>query len=359
MFLAIDEQHNLVRATEHTVDSSYYCPACKGGLIFKKGTINQSHFSHKSNSHCQTFSEGETAEHMEGKLILYDWFLKENTDVQLEAFIPELNQRPDLLIHYKETKVAIEYQCSPISIEKIRTRTHGYKKMNITVIWILGDKLKVSEKVRSTHFSYLTPGLGGNYYLFQLDRGNKMIDCISNLTSSYGKVNYRKNQMHYSKSLNELANLLTRNKAGKRRVSQDNRSKQLNYLHHMSYQRYEKGRRFFELLYVQGLSVDSLPSFIHISVDHEWMIATFSYQWKLMVILWIESHKINQVITRNSILRKIKEWERDDHIAFQCMPNVDATELYRPVFEYIETLHQVGILKKVGDEKWVCYKSVF
>lgn len=116
----------------------FYCPQCKEEVLLKIGSIKIPHFAHKKKSACeQAFSEGETELHLLGKEQLYQMFLRLNMNVELESYIKELSQRPDLLVTDKQGKrYAIEFQCSPISSEKLQSRTNGYLSLQITPIWI-------------------------------------------------------------------------------------------------------------------------------------------------------------------------------------------------------------------------------
>src|SRR5699024_3163532 len=82
----------------------YSCPGCKAPVFLKKGKIKQAHFSHYAQSNCQMFSEGETEEHVLGKQLLFNWLIQQGYPCQLEAYLPELKQRPDLLIWLNEKR---------------------------------------------------------------------------------------------------------------------------------------------------------------------------------------------------------------------------------------------------------------
>ncbi|MFO8069059.1 MAG: competence protein CoiA family protein [Alkalibacterium sp.] len=358
MFIAIDKQCNIIKASDYNYNEECFCPACKEEVIFKNGSIYQSHFSHRNNSNCKTFSEGETEEHMEGKLLLYNWFKKEKIEVQLEAFLPALKQRPDLLINYKGINIAIEYQCSPISKEMITSRTRGYKRNGYYVFWILGPKLKVSEKFNTIHFTYISMDSNERFYLFQLDQKRKKLEMLSDFSGSHSKIHYTKKSLTFSSTLKDIF----RTPGKKERTGQfvvKNKKEQKEYLYQLSFYKYEKSRHFFELMYESGVSIESLPNTIFYIVPNEWMIATFSYQWKFLMLVWLGNFESYHVITTNVMVRKIKEWENEKELVFQGMPNVNAAYLNQPFFEYIEKLCANEVMKKVGDEKWIRHKNIF
>lgn len=116
----------------------FYCPLCSSQVIMKAGTKMIPHFAHLSSVDCLSHEGGEGPYHEQGKLLLYQWLKSQRLNVTLEAYIPEISQRPDLLLVLNEKRIAIEYQCARIPIEQIRHRNKGYKRAGITPIWIIG-----------------------------------------------------------------------------------------------------------------------------------------------------------------------------------------------------------------------------
>ncbi|MGX9133424.1 competence protein CoiA [Rummeliibacillus sp. JY-2-4R] len=116
----------------------FFCPQCEETVHLKIGQIMIPHFAHQKKSTCaESFSEGETTEHLLGKQKLYEMFQKLKMTVQLEPYLKELAQRPDILLDYNKKQFAIEYQCSTIPIPHMEHRTRGYHQSNIKPIWIL------------------------------------------------------------------------------------------------------------------------------------------------------------------------------------------------------------------------------
>ncbi|MGE6260192.1 competence protein CoiA [Heyndrickxia sporothermodurans] len=118
---------------------SFYCPQCQEEVILKIGKIKIPHFSHKSNSIC-TNSEPESEVHLQGKIDLYKWLKHNGISVEMEKYLMEIRQRPDLFVQKNGKKYAIEFQCSPIQYKDIKRRTLGYFSLNIIPIWILGGE---------------------------------------------------------------------------------------------------------------------------------------------------------------------------------------------------------------------------
>ncbi|MGF7013839.1 competence protein CoiA [Ornithinibacillus bavariensis] len=120
------------------VKENFFCPTCNERVIVKAGNKTIPHFSHVARTHCLSYDKGEGAYHETGKLLLFEWLRRQGISVRLEEYIPEIKQRPDLLICLNRKKVAIEYQCATTTPQEIHSRTKGYQSMGITPIWILG-----------------------------------------------------------------------------------------------------------------------------------------------------------------------------------------------------------------------------
>lgn len=116
----------------------FFCPQCQELVQLKIGQVMIPHFAHLQKSRCRnSFSEGETADHLLGKHLLYEMFQKLRLNVHLEPYLPQLGQRPDIFVEFSQQQFAIEFQCSTIPIPQIENRTAGYKQANISPIWIL------------------------------------------------------------------------------------------------------------------------------------------------------------------------------------------------------------------------------
>ncbi|WP_176463543.1 competence protein CoiA [Oceanobacillus manasiensis] len=120
---------------------TFTCPVCGGKVIMKAGTKVIPHFAHHHVSSCAASEGGEGVYHEKGKLLLYEWLLSQQLSVSLEAYLPEIQQRPDILLMIGSKTIAIEYQCARISPSIIYERNKGYEKAGITPIWIMGEQL--------------------------------------------------------------------------------------------------------------------------------------------------------------------------------------------------------------------------
>ena len=118
------------------------CPGCGSALVLHAGSIRAAHFAHLPGAVCHTpQTEPETPEHRAGKLCIYEWLTAKFSDavVELEAHVPETNQRADLLLRLSSReRIALEYQCANLSAREWRRRHKAYRDAGIRDLWLLG-----------------------------------------------------------------------------------------------------------------------------------------------------------------------------------------------------------------------------
>lgn len=138
MLIAINEENKQIHARNimNKPVEEYRCPACLNRVIYRSGPRTIPHFAHRSKETCQAAAESETADHLSGKTNLYRWLVRCNMDVELEKYLTEIKQRPDIYVKKENNLYAIEYQCSPIHEELFLKRTMGYINAGIVPIWI-------------------------------------------------------------------------------------------------------------------------------------------------------------------------------------------------------------------------------
>ncbi|WP_455431218.1 competence protein CoiA [Sporosarcina thermotolerans] len=153
--LTADLKRDELRSWKET--RSFFCPQCRSPVHLKVGDIVIPHFAHRKATACRaSFSEGESPQHLTGKLLLHQLLSTHSEDAILEPLLKEISQRPDLLIASNDVKVPIEFQCSTIPIPLLEKRTQGYQKVGMTPIWILHTPQKftnIPEGVGTFQFS--------------------------------------------------------------------------------------------------------------------------------------------------------------------------------------------------------------
>lgn len=194
------------------------CPACNETVIFKNGRIKIAHFAHEKDSECKnTYYESESKEHLQGKLYLYN-FLKDLqgiNNLQLEKWMPETKQRPDLYFEFDNNKYVIEYQCSPITIGQLRERKLLYRSNKIIDIWIFGtEKYDKDKEIACQDYlkNYLTLNPFNEKFIFKKKNyiwDGRKVDNFNKIIQVY-KDSYYNTEKYISKAnkTNEISNYL-------------------------------------------------------------------------------------------------------------------------------------------------------
>ncbi|PFV27595.1 competence protein [Bacillus thuringiensis] len=133
----------------------FFCVACGKEVQMKLGKQKNWHFAHKKVDSCLAFYEAESMYHRHGKELLYRWFKRQNFHVDIEHYLPQIQQRPDIFIERAGRKIAIEYQCANLSIEQLYKRTYLYWRAGIQVIWIIGGNQLKKQSAYWMKFSSL------------------------------------------------------------------------------------------------------------------------------------------------------------------------------------------------------------
>ena len=120
-----------------SVSKKFYCPQCHGEVRMKVGSVKIPHFAHISRSTCESFSEPESAIHLQAKQQLYEWLKESHVVVVIEKTYCTLSQRADVAVVHEDHEYAIEFQRSQLAQEHWIHRTNGYKTHNIIPFWLL------------------------------------------------------------------------------------------------------------------------------------------------------------------------------------------------------------------------------
>lgn len=301
------KQINLSCLSRHEINqlrkTECYCPGCKEELIIKNGSIMMPHFAHKKNSLCLSFSENESEEHLKGKKIMADNCRKYKIEYEVEAYLPELNQRPDLLINHR---IAIEFQCSPLSIERFKERTLNYQSLGYQVIWILGNKLQFKDKISQLQrqFIYLSKEIG--FYVWEMDVEAKTIQNKYFLVSSVWQ-NFFQTRLFQLEKENFLS--IVRFPLEKHpKISYEIRSKiacekRIDSWNRQLNQKNKCTLSVQEYFYKKGLNIRNLPEIIILPSFQSVVLKEQEYIWRYQIYEFIGS---NQKVTYQEIYEEIK-----------------------------------------------------
>ena len=197
MFIARDEEGNLINALEkEPKKQDYYCPACGTSVRLRKGKNVRTHFAHTSIKECDYYYENESLEHLENKVELFNW-AQNDALVEMEYPILELKQIADILIN---KQLAIEVQCSPLSSKLLQERSNGYRNSGIQVLWLVGEKLWLKERLTKLQrdFLYFSNNMG--FHLWELDHKKQVLRLKYLLHQDLkGKLHYQVKEFSFGK----------------------------------------------------------------------------------------------------------------------------------------------------------------
>ncbi len=206
MFVARDARGELVNVLEDKLEKqAYTCPACGGQIHLRQGPSVRTHFAHKSLKDCDFFFENESPEHLANKESLYHW-LKKETKVQLEYPLSELKQIADVFVN---GNLALEVQCSPLPQKVLKERSEGYRSQGYQVLWLLGQKLWLKERLTRLQqgFLYFSQNMG--FYVWELDKEKQVLRLKYLIYQDLrGKLHYQIKEFSYGQgSLLEILRL--------------------------------------------------------------------------------------------------------------------------------------------------------
>ncbi|MFD1040710.1 competence protein CoiA [Virgibacillus byunsanensis] len=331
-------------------EEQFVCPTCNEPVIVKAGSKIIPHFAHRSTLNCPSSEGGEGPYHEKGKLLLYQWLKNQHLEVGLEVYLPEIIQRPDLLMRIGEKTIAMEFQCARVPLEQINSRNAGYMKLGITPIWVIGAKRfkrlsKHSLKIDSFSLCFIhqfSPALPLTLYYFcpetaQFSSFQHIHHINTHQTvgklriSPINKMSFKDIFQFHRFSSNELYHLWKKEK----------RSFRL----HRSNHGYGKELAWNQWVYAKGTHKEYLPSIIHLPVASQYVMNTPVWDWQSRLCLEL-LHPLS-FESSFSIKRCIQ-------IVSNHMMNKGQFPLIKgdpnPIREYLQLLVQLNILEQHSNE---------
>lgn len=297
--------------------TKFYCPHCKEQLQFKIGTFKIPHFAHNSKSLCdQRFSERESERHLLGKEQLFQFFVSQHIDVQLEPYLQNINQRPDLLVIEDGHRFAVEFQCSPISLEKREQRNKGYKRDFIRPIWIPAQpvnkefrqgimKISLSKQLqqfiltsnKQQYIMLYDPTMRQFIYLsnLMLLHGNQFISKVQALPISIQKFPFYLPKVISKKEFSQYVLLYH------------------SYAHNYLKSRVLLSRKgvndlFLRSVYELRLNIQALPKFIGVPVQESDAINLYSAEWQAALFYFLRQHHLTISEMNNQSIHNFLKW---------------------------------------------------
>lgn len=324
----------------------FFCPTCQDPVIMKAGSKITPHFAHSARSNCPAQKGGEGPYHEKGKLLLYQWLKHQRLNVSLENYLPDIGQRPDILLRLKAKTIAIEYQCAKIPLNEIIDRTQGYEKAGIIPIWILGvnhfNRQKGNE-VRIDQFQlHLIHQFSADFpftlYYFCPDtlRFITFQDFyFTTLQRATGKMTIQK--------LNDIVftDLFKTSFYTKRHLFQIWKHEKLSFRKRPSKREYGRELAWNQWLYINSVHRETLPSIIYLPVSAQFRMITHPWDWQSRLCLEIiypiapgETFNLHRCM---HLLR----YHFRNSTSFPLIKSAD-----NPVYQYLQLLEQLGIIKE-------------
>lgn len=341
---------------------SYYCPVCQEPLILKIGQIRIPHFAHKQNSeHCDRIvAEGESTQHLIGKKQLYLYLKKQGITVKLEEYIPSIRQRPDILYKFNGKWHALEYQCTPISLEMIQARTNGYKKLNIIPLWIVGVPFKKYQpnlfEVNEFHWSVATNFEQGTAIVWY-DPKSKYFFFLENLIPLTTTKVFAHLRTHPLQSFKDRKYKIPHVKPFQLKNNlwlQEQRKWLQNKVHYST-----THDPFLQIVYLSGHNPFLLPVICGIPVKDSYFFKTPPFVWQYYI--YNDSLKLLQNGQRISLKSAIHQFRiriKQKLVLLRHFPLLDNNRWEKAINHYFSLLERMGYFIRVNNEEFILKRSI-
>lgn len=342
-------RNKIVKLRKH---AKFYCPACKEQVIIKAGTEIVAHFAHQAKSDCSYEGGGEGEYHEQGKYLLYKWLMNQNIQAELEVYLPEIKQRPDILVQLHGKRIAIEFQCAKVSNQIIRQRNIGYKKANINPIWILAKGLLHRHSKYAFQINQFT--LQFLHQFSSESTATLFYFCPRTLAfSSIHDVHIIGTKQAIGKFVEH--NILTMSFKAlfikQDFTKQDVIKKWYNQLNF--YRLKERGKVFGrhlhwrQWLYGRGIHLDAIPSIMFIPVRSQHVFKTPLYDWQSRLLIDFLRHiKLGEQFSFKTV-RAIFQPIEVNRTMYPLL-----TYKSHPIYEYLEYLTLFGVLVKKNEHEF-------
>lgn len=353
ILIAKTEAGKYITLVEHTQKAElkklrermkFYCPQCAGEVLLKVGNYKIPHFSHRQQTSCRSlFSEGESVAHLAGKQQLYTFFNSKNRlKVQLEPYLKQLAQRPDLLVETDYETIPIEFQCSSIPVAQMKARTAGYQQESMNPLWILQTPKKLQYLPQGvityslTHFeeSFLNHSHIGENALLTYNAYTKKFHYLSTFLHVKGRrfiVNHRVLSLGQQSFPFAEPNHLTKEEQQTYYLLYV--SLRMKFLkNHIFYNRKGIKDPFLRNCYHLRLIPSELPLWIGIPVSFGRAFSAHDCEWQLALLYFITQKG-----------RTIQGIRLDDLMVFANAYGRSKEQAFTASKKYVELLKEIGI----------------
>lgn len=342
----------------HLRKEQFYCPTCHGEVIIRAGPVTIPHFAHRTTADCPSTAGGEGSYHEKGKLLLYQWLKKHNVNVQLEPYLHDVKQQPDVLLHLKKRMIAIEYQCTKISITELQKRNKGYINAGITPIWILGAHLfKRSGTHRLRVNSFLLQCMHQFNASFPLTLYFFCSDSSQLLTVQHLYL-LSKGQALATFRFEHLQTLLFPHLFHEQLLRREQfiqlwTNAKRNFRQSQQKRAYGKELFWRQWLYERNLYIEHLPAIVYLPVRHPFLMKTSLWDWQSRI--WFEiiaSLPIGSLFT----IDQCKKLLDNDRLSRNNYPLLVDEE--DPILQYLHLLTQLHVVDQVSETAYKKLKHI-
>lgn len=194
---------------EWRTKEQFHCSQCKEKVQLKVGDIVIPHFAHYQQTNCrESFSEGESPTHLLGKSQLHELFSSHHIEVKVEPFLPNIRQRPDLLVTWQDTQVPIEFQCSVIPLELVEQRNAGYQMLTMAPIWILVTPPAI--RAATAHILTIRLTQFQQFFIRQLPARTGYVPLLLTYNPSNEQFHYLSHMIHLQGSTHTVCHSIMR-----------------------------------------------------------------------------------------------------------------------------------------------------
>lgn len=329
-------------------NDTYFCPTCQEKVIVRAGPKVIPHFAHLPQSLCrERTAKGESNYHILAKSLLFDWLIKQNFDVTLEKYFPEIQQRPDLVIQWRKQQIAVEFQSATVGLQNIAERNQGFRTAKLHPIWILGFN----------QFAQTTP------YSFRIKAFHELCFLPTTKNRPITLVFFCPMKQQFtilsdliyvsSKRIFALKTVIPLPKATLPKLfSQIRFSNQLLYTlwqkekYTFRMRRFHFSQReihFRQLLYQKGFHLEQLPSVIYLPIRQ---------QYKMNVPLWLWQSELVLNYVANIPVGGIITIQQCSNIIMRYVKHAYKQEVSSIVTEYLQQFIPLGILAHKNKNAW-------
>ena len=145
MFVAKDENDNLVEAKDASDECQYYCRTCGGELILKNGPDRTVHFAHKRLGDCAPFDSNNMTEWHRR---MQEYFPPESREYPFTREDPLEKgklERRRADVYIEDRGIVIEFQHSSINSVEFEKRTRFHLDEGRRVVWVFNESLKLGD----------------------------------------------------------------------------------------------------------------------------------------------------------------------------------------------------------------------